>query len=499
MAPAARAGARPGPRGTGRGIRLGAAVLAGLLAAPAARGLDPAAGEYDWGFLASSFADVNGDVRFRAAGPFVERTVSAAEDREFLAFRPAYCRLRDAPAERTIEEILWPIASAKSFREVFSWRVLVAMYRDEDGTDPDSPYRFWGLPLYFQGRDALGADYRAVFPFGGAIHEFLGMDHISFVLFPIWARNDIGEVKSQHWFWPLYARTEGHGIYRLRVFPFYGQAKHRDHYAKKFVAWPLWTSAVYAYPQSYGTGHMLFPLWGHIGLNNEQTWWILPPVFKFGRSDRQNTVYAPWPLVQFERGAVEKTYLFPVWGKKSLPGSHRTFFLWPIFHRARIDKGDTVYHRFAALPFLHSERYRARDPQADPPDRSRYLRLWPLLSYQREQDVSRLRMLDLWPSRRNGPVNRNLAPFWTLYDRTAAGGRLQSELLWGLYRHHRDTGGERYVSIFPLFAFRTGGAADRPARRWSILKGLLEYERSGEATSGRLLYLFRWGGEETSP
>jgi hypothetical protein len=477
-------------------------VLAGLAilgCAGNSPAIDPEAGEYDWGFFASRFADVHGDTRFRVLGPFYEDTVSENGDR-FRAIRPFTSKTIDAAAERALRESLWPLLVSKSFREQFSVRSLFVYYLNSDVNDPESRWRLFVVPFYFQGRSEHGEDYLAVFPFAGTLREFIGQDEIKFTLFPIRMTSSLNEIKTSHWVWPIYSRTSGKGIYRFRLVPFYGQSRQRDNYEKKFILWPFWTTAQYMYPESHGDGYILWPLFGRLDLSDQKSWMVLPPFFRVTRGDRLFSADLPYPFIQYRSGETEKLYLFPLWGHKTTSGSYNSFFLWPIFHRMRYDKPDGLYYRTLALPCFHSDTLRARAGAGEDPGEilARHWTVWPLLSWRREGEESRLRALELWPLKFTGPIERNYAPFWTLYTRTALGDHVQTEFLWGWVRHHRRGRDFRYVSVFPFFQYRREGL---PAanRSFSLLKGLVGYERSGDLRRYRLLYGIRWGGEERAP
>ena len=469
-----------------------------LLCVPVARAInDP--GEFDFGPIASRYRDVNGDMRLRALGPFFERAVSTNEAR-LWAVRPLYSTVKDPVSQRRSSEYLWPIATTKQFKKEHSVRVLLTYYTKFDVTDPKSRYRFWMLPIYFQGRDVNKKGYAAVFPLGGTIHEILGRDRVMFVLFPLYARSAINQVHTTDVLWPIYSRSEGKGIYRFRVFPFYGRTKHRDKFDKKFVLWPFWTSARYYYPNSSGKGYILFPLWGHVKLTDQEAWMVVPPLIRFSRGERMNYTYCPWPFFQKSKGETEKLYFWPIWGQKRMPGVRSTFFLWPIFKKDRIDRGDELVRRFVAMPFVQTEKRTRRSSQKGerPQVVGRYSKIWPLWSYQRDGDSRRFRCVELWPLRNSGPVERSWAPLWTLYSRTAVGDALDHELLWGLYRFQRRGDAECRMSIFP-FLYWQRDDRERAEREWSILHGLIGYRREGTQKSLRVLYFMRFGGKETKP
>ena len=278
-----------------------------------------AAAEFDWGVLGGRFEDANGDTRTRALGPFFERIVSPRGER-FRAARPFYCALERPSESRRHAEYLWPLAVSRDFQKEHSLRVLLAYYRNFDVEDPNPRYHVRILPFYFQGRDIRGRSYKALFPLGGRIHEFLGQDEMSFFLFPLWSYSSINSVQTHSVLWPVYSRTRGKGISRFRVFPFYGYARHRARFEKGFVAWPFYTWARYTYPDDQGRGYIVFPLWGRFVMPDQRAWLILPPLFRFSRGERLNYSYAPWPFVQASSGEIEKRYLWPLWGRRSLRG-----------------------------------------------------------------------------------------------------------------------------------------------------------------------------------
>lgn len=455
--------------------------------------------EFDFGFIASRLRDPNGDLRLRALGPFLEWAESTNGLR-FSAFRPLSGTVSDPEAGRTTRYVMWPLFTGRRLRDDLTWRAILLHYADYDVSDPQSHYRFWLLPVYFQGRDPQKRPYWAVFPLGGRICDFLGRDQIDFVLFPLWGKHSVNGVVTRDVLWPIYSRTEGKGIHRFRVFPFYGRSAHRDQFKKGFVLWPFWTWARYEYRNYPGKAYILFPFWGHFDMADQEAWLFLPPLFRFSRGERLNYGYCPWPLVQWSSGEVEKLYLWPLWGRKRMHAVKTDFLLWPIFWRERMDRPEGVRRRWLALPFVQagSTTASAREPGGRRPVVARFFKLWPLMSYERQEGARRFRVLDLWPVRDAAPVERCYAPLWTLYARTAVGNAVDSEGLWGLYRHRRRGADMRSVSVFPLVSWQRDDRAGE-CREWSLLHGLLGYRREGTQRRVRVLYLLRFGGGEMQP
>lgn len=429
-------------------------------------------------------------------GPLVE-SVRTPEGR-FFAVRPLYARAEDLDDKMVVYDYLWPLAGRRVFRGELVDRVLIFWRQVDDVNDTSSRRRTWLLPVYFQGRDRAGARYRAVFPLLGSIHEIFGLDRVFFVLFPLYSHSQKNDLDTHNFFWPIVSRTTGEGVYRFRVFPFYGISRRDEAFEKKFILWPVWTSVRYDYAQSRGGGYILFPLWGHLKLSDQESWWVLPPFFRFHRGEKMNLVYAPWPLVQWSEGEVDKLYLWPLWGRRDTGAVKSWFALWPIMWHWRIERVGGETHRFLLLPFLYHEEYRraaGRQPggPGDGEVESWYCKLWPLISYRRQGEQRRLRVLALWPLKESPPVERSWSKLWRVYEYDADGDCARSELLWGWYRHGRQGRESCYWSLFPLFDMKSDRRGEGVVR-WNLLKGLVGYERKAQRKSWRLLYWFRLGG-----
>jgi hypothetical protein len=413
------------------------------------------------------------------------------EQGSFFAVRPFYSHT--VVEEGQIRDYLWPLYSRKEFKDEKTSRALIFWFTHNFEADKKSSrQRSWLLPVYFQGRDVNNKGYFALFPLGGTIREFLGRDEIMFVLFPVFGKSQINDVKTTSVLWPVYSHTRGEGIRRDRVFPIVGKSVLEGKYEKKFVLWPFWTSADYFYPGDSGKSWLLFPVCGRAKMDRESTWWVIPPFFRFTEGDRMDKLYCPWPFIQRAKSEQQyKLYFWPLWGEKQFRGglNHRTFVLWPIFWSEKTVESRLVKTRRMALPFFFLERsvqesgVRSQEPEGETQQSASgkrqaamYWKIWPLMSWQREGDVSRFRMLELWPLKNTAPLERNWTPLWTLYKRTDAGGVVRKDVLWFAWHSENEPAVER--------------------KEWSLLKGLLSYKRDAGARSVRFLYFVRLEKEE---
>jgi hypothetical protein len=397
----------------------------------------------------------------------------------FFAVRPLYSKT--VVEEGRIQDYLWPLYSRKAFKDEQTSRALIFWWTHNFNASEESPRnRNWLLPFYFQGRDTNDEKYFAIFPLGGTIHEFLGRDEIAFALFPIFGKSRINDVKTTSVLWPIVSHTRGEGIARDRVFPIIGKSVLEGKYEKRFFLWPFWNSADYFYPGDSGRAWILFPICGRAKMDQESTWWVIPPFFRFTDGVKQDKVYCPWPFIQrVDNEKYRKKFIWPIWGQKRFPDGlkHRTFLFWPIFWSEKSQEGTLMKTRRMAVPFLFIDHvYRPETPEAGREEVSNYWKLWPLMSWQREGDVSRFRMLDLVPFKNVAPVERNWAPLWTLYKRTNSEGIVRKDILWFGWHSEKEPAAER--------------------KEWSLLKGLLAYKKHAEARSVRLLYVVNLGKDE---
>ncbi len=417
----------------------------------------------------SSWAGFDGD-------PLYEST-TATNGMSFFAVRPFYSHIEDPATERWRKDFFWPLYTRKGFQEETYGRFLFFGY-SADFSKKDDRHRNWVIPFYFQGVDANGESYFALFPFGGTIHEFLGRDKIMFVLFPIYGKSNVDDVRTTTVLWPIGSKTQGPKVARFRVWPFYGTSSVFGEYDKKFVLWPIYSSVKYTNERNPGGGFVLVPIYGQVKTEKADTYWLVAPFFRYMTSEEQWIVHAPWPFVQLAGGTMYKRIVWPLYGKKHLGTQTKEYCFWPLFWNNQTRYARHIQHRRYALPFVayQSEVVTKKTGKYEVGDvASRYWKIWPLMSWERKDGNSRFRTLELWPLRNTPGVERNWAPWWTLYRRMNTDGEIGHDLLWGLYRQTKSP--QKF--------------------EWSLLKGLAGYKRM--PNNHRYQFLFMWFGGEEEP
>ena len=453
----------------------------------------PAQREFDWGFLGSRDRDLQGNDRLRILGPFYERR-RAEDGSRLLAVRPFYSSESDPGRDRIQRQILWPVAEFKDLQGERFWHVLTAFGNDYDINTPDSRYKVVVTPFLFAGRDKDGDGYFGLFPVGGRIKEFLRFDDFLFVLFPLYARAQVNDVVTHGVLWPLGEFAHGDDVHRVRVLPFYGRSVKDGLQEGTTVMWPIWNHIRCHYRGGSGYAWVLWPLGGYADIKDAQSYMLLPPFFRYSTSPDEKLLYCPWPFVQYSSGDIDKLYLWPLWGRRRQAGMDRTFLAWPIVFVDRHQRQDGVVRRFIVNPVLHCEsRHELADGKESEEATGKYCHVWPLFSYNRQDDDAVVKCLNLWPLKGARAVDKNLAPFWTVATWRRAGEAREHELLWGLYKYRGDGKGSRGWSVFPLLRSERS-AEGEGTRSCDLLRGLLGYRREGLRRQVRLLYFLNLGG-----
>ncbi len=422
---------------------------------------------------------------------FVRHETEASQ--EVRAFSPFFSQVRSREDNKVRTDVLWPLASTRSWRDESSGRILSVWYRDSDDSDPASPYHVWVVPVLGMGRSTNGVNYLGVFPIVGTLYDFMGMDEWTFALFPLYSKSRVDDAVTESWLWPVYSRTHGPRDDHFRVWPFYGWSSvSAGKVQREFVLWPLWAQVHYSYPESKGDGYVLFPIYGHMKLTDQETWWVLPPFFRHTRSARQSLSYYPWPFVQIAHGETEKLWVWPFYGSKQCHGDKSQFVLWPFYADAVRPLGASTWSRWRIFPFLYSTH--VTDPargSAPAAVSASVFKFWPLAERKRQGDDVRLRFPSLWPANDMEPIERNLAPLWTLYDYRCEAGNRETSVLWGVYRSKRSVDGAVRGHLLPFYGWARDPA--RAVRSWSLLGGLAGCRHEGEKRLYKALFFLKWG------
>ncbi len=381
--------------------------------------------------------------RFRL-GPFFEYRATR-QGGTFWALRPFYAKLSDPVSDTRVTDAVWPLATFHRDREQSWWRLLLAYGSDNDITREDSAWKAALFPLWFQGRSRQGEDYWALFPLYGHQPHFLLMDDIDFFLFPLYLNYEVNGVERDYYLWPIFSRTgEQPGVKRTGVFPIYGETDKRGVEEHCYAFWPFWTSAVYS-GRNPGSSWMLFPLCGRVKREKEQQTLVLPPFFSKAETDAAVRWRLPWPFIEtLTAPDVKKRSFWPLYGSVDRDDERRWYAAWPLIEHFDLSSRGGRTERSRFFPFYVDEKvYRKEPEQEEERLVASYRRIWPLYARETEEGKSRERVLAFSLIRYSGGIERNWAPFWTLYERTEQAGAGCHDALWGLLKYRKVSQPER--------------------------------------------------------
>lgn len=454
--------------------------------------------ESDWGPFYSRVEDLSGRKHLNILGPFFQHT-TASNQVEATALRPFWAELSSPREALHRQEFLFPLGHLTDFGRERKFRFLTAIGWNFDRMDPESSWKFWIFPFWYQGKSRSGQTYAALWPLGGVIRDFAWQDEITFACWPLWSRNRIKDLKTTSILWPLYSHSVGPDKERRRIFPFYGYSRVQGREERRFILWPFWTDARVTHANGQeSSGFMFFPFYGESRSGERLTQWFIPPFFRVSNDPEDRIEYALWPIFQRRKGEeAQKLYIWPLWGRSIRGDVERGFVLWPMYRTSRVERATYTYVRKFLLPFLYVH---SREPkpveeihpgQEHPEVPEKYVEIWPVFSWERREGFTTFRMLDLWPGRDSEVVLRNWSPIWTPIKHVSHEKGADTELLWGLFR--RNVRGDEYshLSLFPVFEkTRDSGAS---TSKWQIGKGLLGVEKSGEHRQVRVLWFLTFG------
>lgn len=403
-------------------------------------------------------------------GPLLEGARTGAGDR-LLAVRPLFSREETGDGFRGVTDILWPVGTFHHRGDRRSWRLIPAYGMGDDAPAADGAHRFRLLPIFFEGRTRAGEDYWGLFPLYGEIRDFLGMGDVQFRLFPLYATAQDRGTLTRTVLWPFYLTREGERIDQFRLWPFYGRrtVTGRQANTRSFILWPIWSQVRLENDAVRGEGFVLFPLYGQSRFERrkrgvETGWTVLPPFISSVKGDDgYRSLRAPWPFIrQLDDADRHERHWWPLYGTTRRGDRRDWYAVWPIIAGSAASRDQQLVRQFQVAPFYFQETRATQAASNGVPPRvtARFRRLWPLYSWQRNEQGARLRVPELSLFRMSEPIERNWAPLWSWFvRRERADGARITDLFWGLAAWGRDAEARRFAQLLWVFHFK----ASRPA------------------------------------
>ncbi|MBN2491175.1 MAG: hypothetical protein JXQ29_10045 [Planctomycetes bacterium] len=418
---------------------------------------------------------------WEALGPLVyfheDHPDGKAPCREW-GIRPLFSHRFQTGSARRETEVVWPLGRFR--RDPSGWedRILPLYWHWGHTTSGVEESSFFLLPVFFRRTGVLGTSW-ALFPLYGRVERFLGMDAVSFVLFPLYASHRRDQSTSHHVVWPIFGWGSGpqHGWYR--IFPWITRSWAEGDHDSQTYLWPI----VNISHDLGRTGRprssvLIWPFYGSWTRAQAAGWTVLFPLLR-AEEDRQKSSgerNLPWPFYQAWWSPREEGWrIWPLYGRyasrPSASGSSQQsqFLLWPFLWRRAYQYLDERHEEFRVVPVFHHGTWTDRHGGG-----TRWM-VFPLADGERRAEGSgKFAIGTLFPIR---PWNDAVQAHWSVFlspylHRWWADGRARAQTILGLYRRYEAPGFVRWT-VPLLYAHRASrrGSLDQfllGAIRWEV-------------------------------
>jgi len=423
------------------------------------------------------------------AGPFYSHRHS--HNRSEWAFRPFISKYEDKDKGICEYQFLYPLGKYRRTKERRYIQFIPFVKSGEYLAERRKKAKASEFFPVFWGTTEDGEKYGGFFPFYGTFKNRFGRDRMTFFLWPLYSSSREDDTTTYKFMWPFFSYTTGKNRKGFRIWPLYGYDKKDGVYLKRFVLWPFFihqkTHLDTDNPKDF---FAIFPLYVSIKSKSERSRTALFPLFTFYERDRDNfrqRTY-PWPILTYAKGdGYESRNVLPLYSWQKKEGYKSFYVLWPIYkHEVEWDKNsNTVTDYLFLINKYERKTFKEENGKA------KILRFWPLFYYRvkKEGDV-RFDFPHIIPIENEG-FDRNYGPLFHIYQyRKDANGNEQSKFLWGLYTYRK-----RGLSESRNLSFIASYKKDMEFKKFSLLKGLFEYQSKEGTNSLRFLYLpwrIRW-------
>jgi hypothetical protein len=471
-------------------------TLLGLAAVTVARA-QPADHERNFWPLAVERRDQSGGVdSWSAAGPLLFRTPATDQaGGSDHGFRPIWVQRDSAAGDLRAGYFLYPLFSYSADAVNYQWSVfeLVRHWGRREGAPPlesafDRRRETEVFPVWFSRTSGDPArDYRGLFPLHGTVRDKLGVERLSWTLFPLYTQSERRGATTTSTPWPFVRVTRG-TAQGWSIWPLYGRVEQPGVSSRTTYLWPLGFShtRLPAADDPAGTPPQrdvgFLPFYARRagpGYISETFLW---PFFGYTAQTAPQS-YAEqrylWPLFVQGRGeGVRVNRWAPFYTHSNRKGYDKQWVAWPLVRHAEWREGGIDRKRTQLLYFLYwgEEQRIAARPEARP---ATLTHLWPFLSHW-DDGAGRVQWqafspLDVFFGR-NEKVRLAWSPLFALArHEQSAPGRERTTLLWNAVSWSSDrTRESSEFHLGPILGItRQGGE-----KRIAIGHGLLGLRRT---------------------
>jgi hypothetical protein len=426
-----------------------------------------------------------------AGGSIIARRSKLGQPFDMWGVRPLFLH-RPAHREQTGEvrsrtQFLYPFGRVVRGGGEFSWWLLPLFDYRQEQTPEGRKWTFFALPGIYLSRLPDGRNANVFWPLWGQAEELLFYDELDFVLWPLFMRTVKEGITEYHFPFPFLSFRSGPQAGGWRVWPVVGHKWLDEGYDRWFAAWPVFNynkENLRASARYHQTQWTIFPLYGHASQGTYTSHSVLWPFFGYA-SDPSTGFWAwdgPWPLVRIRRpgdqklslapdkqGNITRTRIWPFYSEYEGDGLHSYWYLWPLINERHEEYVGSEREAFQFVPFWTSWTKQTSDGHTHS-----WRKLWPLYSYERQDEVRRYRFPDLsffwyWPT-----FDEHYSWMYELYTTEVGPDTVHERALAGLWRREHD-GDEQRTYLSGLWSRRGYSEGGRAVSEHSLLFGLLRW------------------------
>jgi len=358
------------------------------------------------------------------------------------------------------------------------------------------------IPFYSPRRQ----DFFGIFPFYGDFRGLWGRDRIRFYLWPLLTVSEKEEMRAIHFPWPFLGMYKDGGLKGAKLWPLAAYVKKPGDFERAFFLWPLGHYRKRFHPVSgeeIAKTILFLPFYAAIDMPHFTLRYYFPVYGKLQGANRVTTSYF-FPLFSQTRdlktGATETRILefilrwrkggdrslfefFPFYSHDETDAKERSYVLFPLYTNYRDSDDKVEFTRRRLLPFyINKEKTWIDEKETD-----KQIIFAPFYGTFKERDDSQLfRIFWLFSYSPGGPVERNFAPLWTVFERRVdSTGRIELNALWHLFTYYEDA----YRKKWEINPFLLSYKKSREEVAINLLGGILGYEKAHNRHALKLLFI----------
>lgn len=420
-------------------------------------------------------------------GPIIEQKYT--ETGCMGAIRPIGLHLEDYKSDETADYFLYPLFSRHQAPHGSSWNILNLISRRKSC---DCSRKLTVFPLFFSNQTCDPCtSYSAIFPLGGTVHNYLGTDSISWVMFPLYLGINRKCTVRHGLPWPFIRWQTGPDSGGGALWPLGGHYWKKGKYDHEYMFWPL----IYKFCDNLSDPvpsirKGFLPFYAYENSAKKEAITIIWPFFSHIEMHNRNYIEDQflWPF--FVQGRGENEYVnrwAPFYTHSIRRGTDKRWFLWPLLKiQYREERGVRITQEQLLYFVFWKQRQQSLDNPCAP--EAKKMHLWPFYSYwdngagqKQFQFFSPLEVF--FPE--NKAVRYLYSPLFAIFRcEQIAPGHTRQSILFDLIAAEKTPCSQRF-SIGPLFDVYQSTCKSEI----QILKGLLGYKKENGKKSLKFLWI----------